>query len=140
MCVQWDRWLASILTEAEWAESGYVPTFDEYLDVGEISFGLEPIVQSTIFFVGQKLDESVVDSHDYRTIMGLVNRICRILNDIRTVDVCTDHSPSEVAPDLRLTYTYMVILWLTMLVFGAEGDEPREEVERARLHAREPGV
>lgn len=82
----WDRWLTSILTEAEWAESGYVPTFDEYLDVGEISFGLEPIVQSTIFFVGQKLDESVVDSHDYRTIMRLVNRICRILNDIRTVD------------------------------------------------------
>ncbi|KAG0622099.1 hypothetical protein M758_3G072200 [Ceratodon purpureus] len=79
----WDRWLTTCLTEAEWAESGYVPTFDEYMDVAQISIALEPIVRSTLFFAGHALDDDVLDSRDYHNVMHLVNRVGRILNDIQ---------------------------------------------------------
>nr|PNR33483.1 hypothetical protein PHYPA_025427 [Physcomitrium patens] len=36
-----------------------------------------------LFFVGQRLDEDVLDSYDYHNVMHLVNRIGRILNDIQ---------------------------------------------------------
>lgn len=79
----WDKLITSALKEAEWAESGYVPTFDEYMEVAEISVALEPIVCSTLFFAGHRLDEDVLDSYDYHLVMHLVNRVGRILNDIQ---------------------------------------------------------
>lgn len=89
MYVQWDRWLTSCLTEAEWAESGYVPAFDEYMDIAQISIALEPIVRSTLFFAGHTLDENVLDSRDYHNVMHLVNRVGRVLNDIQGMKVST---------------------------------------------------
>lgn len=71
------------MTEAEWAESGYIPRFDEYMEIAEPSVALEPIVLSTLFFAGEELSADVVGSHDYYHIMQLVNRVGRILNDIQ---------------------------------------------------------
>nr|PNR50575.1 hypothetical protein PHYPA_009761 [Physcomitrium patens] len=79
----WDKLITSGLKEAEWAESGYVPTFDEYMEVAEISVALEPIVCSTLFFAGHRLDEDVLDSYDYHLVMHLVSRIGRILKNIQ---------------------------------------------------------
>nr|UPQ49787.1 isoabienol synthase [Pulvigera lyellii] len=81
----WDRWLTSCLTEAEWVQSGYIPTFDEYMDVANVSIALEPVVRTTLFFAGHTLDEAVLDSRDYHNVMHLVNYVGRILNDIQGV-------------------------------------------------------
>uniref|UniRef100_A0A7I4FD36 Terpene synthase metal-binding domain-containing protein n=1 Tax=Physcomitrium patens TaxID=3218 RepID=A0A7I4FD36_PHYPA len=40
-------------------------------------------IEQALFFVGQRLDEDVLDSYDYHNVMHLVNRIGRILNDIQ---------------------------------------------------------
>ncbi len=91
LCIQWERWLTSTLTESEWVESNYVPTMQEYMKVAEPSIALEPIVLSTLFFVpGQLLSDEVIASYDYYHVMQLVNHAGRLLNDIQGFKVRYD--------------------------------------------------
>lgn len=85
--MQWDAYLTSTLTEAEWTQSGYVPTFDEYMEVARESVALSPIVLCTLFFAGQELTDAAIYSHDYYNVMNLVNHCGRLLNDIQGMKV-----------------------------------------------------
>ncbi len=91
LCIQWERFLTSTLTEREWIESNYVPTMQEYMKVAEPSIATEPILQSTLFFVpGELLSDEVIASYDYHHVMQLVNRASRLLNDIQGLKVRYD--------------------------------------------------
>ncbi|KAJ7542459.1 hypothetical protein O6H91_10G107700 [Diphasiastrum complanatum] len=80
----WDRWLASCLTEAEWKEGGFDPSIEDYMKVATCSIALEPIVLSSMLFLGEKLTEDLLDTQEFSNLMNLVNIIGRLLNDIRS--------------------------------------------------------
>ncbi len=91
LCIQWERFLTSALTQREWIESNYVPTMQEYMKVAEPSIAVEPGLLSTLFFVpGKLLSDEVIASYDYHHVMQLVNRAGRLLNDIQGLKVRYD--------------------------------------------------
>jgi hypothetical protein len=91
MCVmlsmQWLNLLKSMLKEAEWLRDKSVPTMDEYMTNGCISFGLGPIVLSALYFVGPKLSEEVVRAPEIYHLFELMSTCARLLNDIQSFKV-----------------------------------------------------
>lgn len=57
----WVRWLTACLVESEWAESGYVPGFDEYMAIAEVTISLETGICSGFFFVGESVGGSACE-------------------------------------------------------------------------------
>ncbi|CAM6082817.1 unnamed protein product [Calypogeia fissa] len=77
----WLRWLESILIEAEWVASAYLPSFDEYVTNAEPSMALEPIVLCTVFFLGEPISDEFVNDSEKLRLMDLTNYVGRLLND-----------------------------------------------------------
>ncbi|XP_057822889.2 copalyl diphosphate synthase 1 isoform X2 [Cryptomeria japonica] len=80
----WYRLVMSMMKEAEWAKTGYIPSMQEYLENGKTSIALEPIVLIALYFVGPKLSEQTIWHHEYSSLMELVNNCGRLLNDIQS--------------------------------------------------------
>jgi hypothetical protein len=85
--MQWERWLTVSLTEAEWAQAGYVPKFDEYMKQAEVAIAMDIVMSSALFFGGEVLGEDLLESHDYHHPLHLVCRVGRILNDLSGIEV-----------------------------------------------------
>ncbi|XP_038888073.1 ent-kaur-16-ene synthase, chloroplastic isoform X2 [Benincasa hispida] len=84
-----DIWLAlleSMRKEAEWLKNKVVPSMDEYMENGYVSFALGPIVLPTLYFVGPKLPEEVIGNCEYKKLFKLMSTCGRLLNDTRTFD------------------------------------------------------
>lgn len=79
----WLDLLKSMFLEAEWVRSKSVPTLDEYMTNGYVSFALGPIVLSTLYFIGPKLSEDIVGSCEYNKLFKLMSSCGRLLNDIQ---------------------------------------------------------
>ncbi|CAM0902673.1 unnamed protein product [Alopecurus aequalis] len=79
----WIETLRSMSTEAEWVRSQYMPTTSEYMTNANLSYGLGPIIPTSLYFVGQELSESVVKDQEYTELLRLMNICCRLLNDIQ---------------------------------------------------------
>ena len=69
------------MTEAEWQRSQYVPTMEEYMTNGVVSFALGPIVLPTLYCVGEKLLGSAVKNQEYSELFRLMSTCGRLLND-----------------------------------------------------------
>ncbi|KAG6557701.1 hypothetical protein Mapa_000466 [Marchantia paleacea] len=80
----WQDVIAEFLTEAEWNDSGYQPSSEEYLRTGAISFGLGPITLYTIFCYGEHISDDMIEDDDYLEAFDLVNQYGRLINDLRT--------------------------------------------------------
>lgn len=81
--MQWLYLLNSMLREAEWARDTSVPTLNEYMANGYVSFALGPIILPAIYFVGPKLSEEVVKDSEFHSLYKLVSTCGRLLNDIQ---------------------------------------------------------
>ncbi|VAH35748.1 unnamed protein product [Triticum turgidum subsp. durum] len=77
----WLLLLRSMMTEAEWQRSQYVPTMEEYMTNGVVSFALGPIVLPTLYCVGEKLLGSAVKNQEYSELFRLMSTCGRLLND-----------------------------------------------------------
>ncbi|XP_062185338.1 ent-kaur-16-ene synthase, chloroplastic-like [Phragmites australis] len=77
----WLHLLRSMMTEAEWQRSQYVPTVEEYMTNAVVSFALGPIVLPALYFVGQRLSEYVVNDQEYNELFRLMSTCGRLLND-----------------------------------------------------------
>ncbi|PHT77515.1 Ent-kaur-16-ene synthase, chloroplastic [Capsicum annuum] len=82
----WLNLLNAMLREAEWARDMSVPTLDEYMANGYVSFALGPIVLPALYFVGPKLPDDVVQHPDYHSLFKLMSTCGRLLNDIRSFE------------------------------------------------------
>lgn len=82
----WLNLLKAMLREAEWARDMSVPTLDEYMANGYVSFALGPIVLPALYFVGPKLPDDVVQHPDYDSLFKLMSTCGRLLNDIRSFE------------------------------------------------------
>ncbi|XP_051222832.1 ent-kaur-16-ene synthase, chloroplastic isoform X3 [Lolium perenne] len=86
MIEQWIRTLRSMMTEAEWARTKYVPTTDEYIANAYVSYGLAPIVLPSLYFVGQELLESAEKDEEYNELFRLMSTCGRLVNDLRGLE------------------------------------------------------
>nr|WNI01963.1 terpene synthase [Psidium guajava] len=81
--LQWLELLESMMVEAEWARKKAIPTMDEYMANGFVSFALGPIVLPTLYLVGPKLLEKQVESLENRNLFRLMSTCGRLLNDMQ---------------------------------------------------------
>ncbi|KAK3025100.1 hypothetical protein RJ639_044340 [Escallonia herrerae] len=80
----WLNLLHSMLKEAEWARDMFVPTINEYMTNGYVSFALGPIVLPALYLVGPELSEEVVRSFELNNLFKLMSTTGRLLNDIQS--------------------------------------------------------
>ncbi|XP_017639059.1 ent-kaurene synthase, chloroplastic isoform X1 [Gossypium arboreum] len=80
----WLDLLRSMLQEAQWSKEKAVPTVNEYMRNGYISFALGPIILPALYFVGPRLSEAVVKSGEYSLLFRHVSTCGRLLNDIHS--------------------------------------------------------
>ncbi|CAI0379010.1 unnamed protein product [Linum tenue] len=81
----WVELVKAGLKEAEWSRNKWVPTMEEYMKNGLVSFALGPIVLSALYLVGPKLSEEMVSSPEYKNLYEGVSTCGRLLNDWRGV-------------------------------------------------------
>lgn len=81
--MQWLDLLKSMLREAQWTKYKSVPTIDEYMTNGYVSFALGPIVLPALYFVGPKLSDDVVGHPELHHLYRLMSTSGRLLNDIQ---------------------------------------------------------
>ncbi|GLJ24452.1 hypothetical protein SUGI_0466900 [Cryptomeria japonica] len=80
----WYRFAISMMKEAEWTKSGFIPSMQEYIENGKTTIGLEPIIFPSLYFVGPELSEQTILHHEYSSLMQLINTCGRLLNDIQS--------------------------------------------------------
>lgn len=80
----WLDLMNSMLREAIWARDAYVPSINEYMENGYVSFALGPIVLPALYLIGPKLSEEIVESDEYRYLYKLMSTQGRLLNDIHS--------------------------------------------------------
>lgn len=109
-----------MLREAIWAKDGSIPTINEYMENGYVSFALGPIVLPTLYFLGVKLSEEVVQSSEYHKLYEVMSTQGRLMNDI--------HSFKVLLLTLLLLLLLILILTLTLVMscVNAEGKEGGE--------------
>lgn len=76
-----------MLREAEWLRNKSVPSLDEYMTNGYVSFALGPIVLPVVYLVGPKLSEEVARSPELHNLYKLLSTFGRLLNDIQSFKV-----------------------------------------------------
>ncbi|XP_073001486.1 ent-kaur-16-ene synthase, chloroplastic isoform X7 [Typha latifolia] len=79
----WLTLLRSMMNEVEWLRNKSVPSLEQYMTNGYISFALGPIILPALYFVGPKLSEEVIRDSDYNNMFKLVSTCGRLLNDIQ---------------------------------------------------------
>ncbi|KAK3143740.1 hypothetical protein QOZ80_4AG0304350 [Eleusine coracana subsp. coracana] len=79
----WLDLLRSMMIEAEWQKTQYVPTVEEYMTNAVVSFALGPIVLPALYFVGERLFENVVKDQECSELFELMSTCGRLLNDIQ---------------------------------------------------------
>lgn len=82
-----------MLREAEWTKDMTVPTLDDYMENGYVSFALGPIVLPALYLVGPKLSEEIVQHPEYHHLFKSMSTCGRLLNDFRgfEVNTCMQH-------------------------------------------------
>ncbi|CAN1220953.1 Ent-kaurene synthase 5, chloroplastic [Linum grandiflorum] len=86
----WVELVKSMLKEAEWSRNKWVPTREEYMENGYVSFALGPIVLPALYLVGPKLSEEMVSSPEYKNVFQTMSTCGRLLNDLRGFKVQMD--------------------------------------------------
>ncbi|KAK4276059.1 hypothetical protein QN277_019049 [Acacia crassicarpa] len=79
---QWVDILRSMLKEAEWCRSKYVPSIEEYERNGTTSAAFAPIVMSAMYLVGPKLPQAIAESSEFNHLLEVLGLYGRYLNDV----------------------------------------------------------
>nr|WQY96425.1 ent-kaurene synthase [Stellera chamaejasme] len=79
----WLDLLRSMLVEAVWLRNKTVPSMDEYMQNGYVSFALGPIILPTLYLIGPRLSLEVAKGSETRNLFKLVSTCGRLLNDIQ---------------------------------------------------------
>lgn len=77
----------AMMREAKWSNNNPLPTLNEYMNNAYVSFALGPIVLPTLYLVGPKLTEEMVQHSEYHNLFKLMSTCGRLLNDIWTCEV-----------------------------------------------------
>ncbi|EEF36535.1 Ent-kaurene synthase B, chloroplast precursor, putative [Ricinus communis] len=80
MIDSWIFLLKAMLKEAEWARNKIVPTMDDFIPNGYISFALGPIILTSLYLV-EPLSEEAVNSEEYEKLYMVISILGRLIND-----------------------------------------------------------
>lgn len=87
MYLQWLSLLRSMMAESKWQRNKSIPTVEEFMVNGVVSFALGPIILPALYFVGPKISEEVIMHEEYDHLFRLVSTCGRLLNDFRGFEV-----------------------------------------------------
>lgn len=79
----WVDLMKSMMKEAEWTMNNTIPTLEEYMENGYVSFALGPIILPALYLVGPELSDDIVRCPEYHNLYKLVSMCGRCLNDIQ---------------------------------------------------------
>lgn len=65
--------MQTMLKEADWSRYNSVPTMNEYIENGYVTIALGPIVLPSLYFVGPKISEEIVQSSEYHNLFELTS-------------------------------------------------------------------
>ncbi|CAA6675083.1 unnamed protein product [Spirodela intermedia] len=82
----WRDLLRSFMKEAEWAAEKAVPTMEQYLANGYVSFALGPIILPALYFIGPVLSPGIIEDPEYSKLYQLVSICGRLLNDMQSFE------------------------------------------------------
>uniref|UniRef100_N1R319 Ent-kaur-16-ene synthase, chloroplastic n=1 Tax=Aegilops tauschii TaxID=37682 RepID=N1R319_AEGTA len=82
----WLQLLRSMMSEAEWRMRQYVPTIEQYMSNAVVSFTLGPTVLTSLYFIGEKISDCVVNDQEYNELFRLMSTCGRLLNDIQGLE------------------------------------------------------
>ncbi|XBJ04013.1 hypothetical protein VPH35_023039 [Triticum aestivum] len=82
----WLQLLRSMMSEAEWRMRQYVPTIEQYMSNAVVSFTLGPTVLTSLYFIGEKISDCVVNDQEYKELFRLMSTCGRLLNDIQGLE------------------------------------------------------
>jgi (3S)-linalool synthase len=87
--MQWIDIFEAFLEEAKWFNSGYMPTYKEYLDNGVISAGSYMALVHSTFLIGENLSKETMISlmKQYPRIFSCSGEILRLWDDLGTSTV-----------------------------------------------------
>uniref|UniRef100_A0A0E0BSX6 Terpene synthase N-terminal domain-containing protein n=1 Tax=Oryza glumipatula TaxID=40148 RepID=A0A0E0BSX6_9ORYZ len=75
----------AMMVEADWTATMYIPaTMEEYMSNAEVSAAFASFVCPPLYFLGLKLSEEDVKSHEYTQLLKFTNVIGRLQNDSQT--------------------------------------------------------
>uniref|UniRef100_I1R6H8 Uncharacterized protein n=1 Tax=Oryza glaberrima TaxID=4538 RepID=I1R6H8_ORYGL len=75
----------AMMVKADWTATMYIPaTMEEYMSNAEVSVAFVSFVCPPLYFLGLKLSEEDVKSHEYTQLLNLTNVIGRLQNDSQT--------------------------------------------------------
>ena len=79
-----------------------VPSMEEYMENGYISFALGPIVLPALYFIGPKLSEEIIRSEEYHDLFKLMSTCGRLLNDFQGFQVSCNFMLIDATRDVFL--------------------------------------
>ncbi|KAL8160364.1 hypothetical protein V2J09_001901 [Rumex salicifolius] len=79
----WLDLMKSMWKEAEMTRNPSMPTLEDYMENGYVSFALGPIVLPTLYLVAPNLSNEVIRSNECHKLFKLLSTTGRLLNDIR---------------------------------------------------------
>ncbi|XP_047323854.1 (E,E)-geranyllinalool synthase-like [Impatiens glandulifera] len=79
----WRVTIASWMKEATWSKMGYVPSMDEYLETGTISFAMNTMILPGACFLTPGYPSNMLDPSNYEHITNLLMGATRLLNDVQ---------------------------------------------------------
>ncbi|XVE87985.1 hypothetical protein DITRI_Ditri19aG0032000 [Diplodiscus trichospermus] len=80
----WYETFVSWLVEAKWSRGGFLPSMEEYLDVGMVSIAAHIIVLPASCLLTPSLTDCKIRPGDYETVTKLLMVIPRLVNDIQS--------------------------------------------------------
>ncbi|XP_042383044.1 ent-kaur-16-ene synthase, chloroplastic-like isoform X1 [Zingiber officinale] len=79
----WLRLMNCMMKEAECRITKEVPSLDEYMKNGFVSFALEPVILPALYFLVPELPEGAFRNTEYENLFRLVSICGRLLNDVQ---------------------------------------------------------
>ncbi|XP_027083239.1 cis-abienol synthase, chloroplastic isoform X1 [Coffea arabica] len=80
----WLKMLEGMMSELDWWEDGVTPTIDEYLAAACETINARVCILPTIFLLGIKLPDDIIDGKEYSSLLQHVTIVARLLNDLQT--------------------------------------------------------
>jgi hypothetical protein len=83
-----EAYIDSYMKEAKWISSGFLPTFEEYLDNGKVSFGYRIGTLQPILMLGIPFPHHILQELDFPSRLNdLSSSVLRLKGDIHSYQV-----------------------------------------------------
>ncbi|GLJ09985.1 hypothetical protein SUGI_0119650 [Cryptomeria japonica] len=88
----WEICIDSFMVEATWIATGYIPSLEEYLENGKVSFGYRVVTLQPLLSLDVPIDDDIIKEIDYPSKFNdLLCLTLRLRGDTKTFKAEVDH-------------------------------------------------